>query len=46
VNKQINILISVENFLNKNYMTVNSYPEPGRSFSLSIQYNPQFNRTK
>ncbi len=38
---RITILFSIENMLNKNYMTVNGYPEPGRSFSLSLQYKPQ-----
>ncbi|MDP6340275.1 MAG: TonB-dependent receptor plug domain-containing protein [Candidatus Marinimicrobia bacterium] len=37
----ITILFSIENFLNKNYMTVNGYPEPGRSFSLTVQFKPQ-----
>ena len=45
ITPKVTFLLSINNFLNKNYMTVNGYPEPGRSFSLSFQYKPK-NRKK
>jgi len=39
--QRMDILFSVENLLNEQYMTVNGYPEPGRSFSLTLQIKPQ-----
>lgn len=39
--QRVTILLSIENLLNLNYMTVNGYPEPGRSFSLTIQFKHQ-----
>ena len=44
LNKQTNLGFTIENLLNKDYMTVNGYPEPRRSFSFSIQYNPQLKK--
>jgi len=44
LNKQISISISCENMLDTSVMTLNGYPEPGRSFSIRIQFNPQIKR--
>ncbi len=46
INPNITVLFSINNLLNNNYMTVNGYPEPGRSFSLSIQYKPKNKKKK
>ncbi len=43
-NEQTSISISCENFLDTSVMTVNGYPEPGRSFSIRIQFKPQLKR--
>ena len=44
INKQTSISISCENIFDTPIMTMNGYPEPGRSFSIRIQFKPQLKK--
>ena len=44
INEQTSISISCENIFDTPIMTMNGYPEPGRSFSIRIQFKPQLKK--
>ena len=37
--RSIIAVVSVENILNKEYETIHGYPEPSRSYKLTLTYN-------